>query len=118
MPTRCRGRSWPTQPGARQPSRSSSTAPRPSTRPRYAATWPGCSPRAGSGTRRLFDVPEAPLDDGLLPGEAVASVREWLLELAADDSARGGIVERSLLGTLRSLVYAAHQVADAAWAQA
>ena len=66
----------------------------------------------------LFDVPEAHLVDGLLPAEAVAPIRAWLVQLASNTSARGLVVERSLIGTLRSLVYSAHQVADAVAVQA
>jgi hypothetical protein len=62
----------------------------------------------------LFDVPETSLEDGLLPAEAVAPLRTWLVELASDDAARAGVVERSLRGTLRALVYAAHEIADQA----
>jgi len=67
----------------------------------------------------LFGVPEAQLSsEGLLPADAVAPIRAWLVQLASDTSARAGVVERSLLGTLRSLVYSAHQVADAVAVQA
>ncbi len=66
----------------------------------------------------LFDVAESELRDGLLPAAAVAPVRAWLVELASDPAVRGTVVERSLLGTLRNLVYAAHQVADAVAVQA
>jgi energy-coupling factor transporter ATP-binding protein EcfA2 len=62
----------------------------------------------------LFEVPETTPENGVLPLEAVASLRGWLHELAANGDARGGVVERSLRGTLRALVYAAHQVADEA----
>ena len=66
----------------------------------------------------LFDVPEADLVDGLLPAEAVAPIRAWLVQLASNTAARGLVVERSLIGTLRTLVYSAHQVADAVAVQA
>ncbi len=66
----------------------------------------------------LFDVPEIDLTDGLLPVEAVAPIRAWLVQLASDAAVRGLVVERSLLGTLRSLVYSAHEVADAVAVQA
>lgn len=66
----------------------------------------------------LFSVPESELVDGLLPAVTVEPVRGWLDELASDAAVRGTVVERSLLGTLRSLVYTAHEVADAASKQA
>ena len=62
----------------------------------------------------LFDVPETALEDGLVPAEAVAPLRTWLVELASDGAARAGVVERSLQGTLRALVYSAHEIADQA----
>ena len=65
----------------------------------------------------LFGVPEMALTDGLLPPDAVESLRGWLLDLAANPAFRGSVVERSLLGTLRTLVYSAHQIADAAQTQ-
>lgn len=61
----------------------------------------------------LFSVPESAMVDGLLPASTVEPVRGWLDELAGDTAVRGTVVERSLLGTLRTLVYTAHQVADA-----
>ncbi|MDQ3663819.1 MAG: dynamin family protein, partial [Actinomycetota bacterium] len=67
----------------------------------------------------LFVVPEGRLDpDGLLPLRAVASIRNWLNDLADDQTGRGSIVEQSLLGTLRTVVYSSHEVADIAHEQA
>ena len=53
-------------------------------RPRYAATWPGCSPRAGSRTRPLFDVPEAHARRRPAPRRGGRPIRAWLVELASD----------------------------------
>jgi len=67
----------------------------------------------------LFVVPEGRLDpDGLLPLRAVSSIRNWLDDLADDQAGRGSIVEQSLLGTLRTVVYSSHEVADIAHEQA
>lgn len=62
----------------------------------------------------LFTVPESSLDaDGLLPRDAVFSMRTWLRELAADPSARRMVVHRTLDGAVRHLVLRSHDVADA-----
>jgi hypothetical protein len=67
----------------------------------------------------LFAVPEGGLDEqGLLPGESVAEVRGWLHALAADSTARAAVVRQTLEGAIRSLSHHAHEVADAAEAQA
>ena len=67
----------------------------------------------------LFVVPEGQLDaDGLLPLRSVAAIRNWLDDLADDQTGRGSIVEQSLLGTLRTVVYGSHEVADVAHDQA
>lgn len=62
----------------------------------------------------LFTVPESGLDvDGLLPPSAVASMRQWLHELAADPAAREMVVHRTLDGAVRNIVMRTHDVADA-----
>jgi len=48
-------------------------------------------------------VPEAPLEDGLIPASALAPVRAWLDDLAADAQARAALVRRTLRGALASL---------------
>jgi hypothetical protein len=62
----------------------------------------------------LFVIAEAPLSGGLLDQPAVAEVRRWLVDLAADASARGAVARRTLSGALSSLVVDVVRVADAA----
>jgi hypothetical protein len=56
----------------------------------------------------------APADDGLLPEDAVASVRAWLDGLAADESARNEIVRRTLDGAISGTLRQIPKLADAA----
>ena len=66
----------------------------------------------------LFTVTEGRVDDdGLLPPEAVAEIRGWLHELAADSTARAAVVKQTLDGAIRTLSRNAHDIADAAAAQ-
>jgi hypothetical protein len=55
------------------------------------------------GGTPLIVIPEATLQDGLLPADALAPARAWLDDLAADAQARAGLVERTLTGALESL---------------
>jgi hypothetical protein len=48
-------------------------------------------------------VPETPLAEGLIPAPALAPVRAWLDDLAADAQARAALVHRTLRGALASL---------------
>jgi hypothetical protein len=48
-------------------------------------------------------VPETTLDEDLLPAAALAPVRAWLDDLAADAQARAALVRRTLRGALASL---------------
>jgi hypothetical protein len=58
----------------------------------------------GLGDAPLFTVPESAVDDdGLLPAAAVASIRGWLDNLAADSSARSAVVRKTLDGALSVL---------------
>src|SRR3954468_13859783 len=57
----------------------------------------------GLGDTPLLVVPETRLVDGRLPAGALAPVRDWLDELAADAQARAGLVRRTLTGALESL---------------
>ncbi len=57
----------------------------------------------GLGDTGLLVVEESALDDGLLPTTALAPVRGWLDALAADASARGELVRRTLAGALDSI---------------
>jgi hypothetical protein len=66
----------------------------------------------------LFTVTEGRVDDdGLLPPEAVAEIRGWLHELAADSTARAAVVKQTLEGAIRTLSRNAHDIADASAAQ-
>jgi hypothetical protein len=51
----------------------------------------------------LLVIPEAALENGLLPRRALAPVRRWLDGLAADAQARTDLVRRTLSGALASL---------------
>jgi hypothetical protein len=62
----------------------------------------------------LFVVPEAPVDEqGLLPVDAVADVRSWLVDLASDKAARSQIIAQTLDGAVRQVTYRSHVIADA-----
>jgi hypothetical protein len=62
----------------------------------------------------LFTVPEGTVDDdGLLPAEDVAEIRQWLNTLAADADARAAVVKQTLDGAVRSLARRTHDVAEA-----
>src|SRR5215217_8170010 len=55
------------------------------------------------GDAELLVVPEVPLVEELLPAAALAPVRAWLDDLAADAQARAALVRRTLRGALASL---------------
>jgi energy-coupling factor transporter ATP-binding protein EcfA2 len=57
----------------------------------------------GLGDTGLLVVEESELVDGRLPPAALAPVRGWLDALAADASARGELVRRTLAGALDSI---------------
>jgi energy-coupling factor transporter ATP-binding protein EcfA2 len=59
-------------------------------------------------------VPEISLVEGILPAPALAPVRAWLDDLAADAQARAALVRRTLRGALASLPARAAAVEDAA----
>jgi energy-coupling factor transporter ATP-binding protein EcfA2 len=59
-------------------------------------------------------VPETALAEGLLPAPALAPVRAWLDDLAADAQARAALVRRTLRGALASLPARAAVVEGAA----
>jgi energy-coupling factor transporter ATP-binding protein EcfA2 len=62
-------------------------------------------------------VPEVPLEEELLPADALWPVRAWLDALAADAQARAALVRRTLRGALASLPVRALQVERAAMDQ-
>ena len=66
----------------------------------------------------LFAVPESKLDaHGLLAPEVVAQLRGWLVDLAANVDVRNSIIQKTLDGAVRQVVYRTHAVADAAASQ-
>jgi len=67
----------------------------------------------------LFTVTESPLDEqGLLAPQAVADIRTWLTELAADADARGAVVRQTLEGAIKAITRRTHELADASAEQA
>jgi len=69
----------------------------------------------GLADTQLFVVPETPPDrQGLLPDDAVAPVRDWLVGLAASEASRREVVLQTLDGAIGAVVNTASIVADAA----
>ena len=98
-PTRCRGTSCGRPPSAPPRSRSSSTAPRPRRSRPSPPTWPGCSPAAGSRTRRCSRSPRArSATTGCCRPSHVAEIRGWLDSLAADAERPRAVVQQTLEG--------------------
>ena len=73
--------------------------------------------RGLDGTELLV-VPESRLESGLLPAEALASVRRWLDALASDAQSRAALIQRTLAGALASIPARVGAVRSAAEAQA
>ncbi|PJE94193.1 ATP-binding protein [Streptomyces carminius] len=77
--------------------------------------------RAGLGDVPRFTVPELPESarggSGLLPGTAVAGLREWLLHQARDPAARAVAAGRTAAGAVGSLRSRVPELAGAAAAQ-
>lgn len=67
----------------------------------------------GLGHAPVFTVEEQPLADGLLPDHAVAPLRAWIGNLAADHGARAELVRRTLVGTITELSTRSDRVAAA-----
>lgn len=68
----------------------------------------------GLGSSPLFAVPETEVDaTGLLPPAAVAPIRDWLGELAADADSRNRVALQTLSGAVGALVAGAPSVTDA-----
>jgi hypothetical protein len=62
----------------------------------------------------LFAVPETTVDaEGLLPVSAIQPIRGWLAALAADQSSRALVVQRTLDGAIGSLVTRTPRMASA-----
>jgi hypothetical protein len=71
------------------------------------------------GAAPLFVLPETVLDDqGLLPEDEAAPLRDWFAQLASDSSARSAVVRQTLDGALTALVPAVDGLAAAADEQA
>jgi len=66
------------------------------------------------GDSAVLVVPEVELEEELLPAGALAPVRAWLDDLAADAQARAALVRRTLRGALASLPARATTVERAA----
>ncbi len=72
----------------------------------------------GLASSPLFAVPETEVDaEGLLPEAAVAPIRGWLGDLAADAVSRNAVVMRTLDGAIGRLLTVAPEVAHAVDAQ-
>jgi len=68
----------------------------------------------GLGGSPLFAVPETAVDaEGLLPASAIQPIRGWLAALAADQSSRSLVVQRTLDGAIGALVTRTPRLADA-----
>jgi hypothetical protein len=59
--------------------------------------------KEGLPEAEVLVVPEVPLVEDLIPAPALAPVRAWLDDLAADAQARAALVRRTLRGALASL---------------
>lgn len=72
----------------------------------------------GLGTAPVFTVPEVELDpQGLIPPEDLGRLRDWLVALAGDSSARDIVVRQTLGGALQSLDGRAQSLVAATRAQ-
>ncbi|MFG1905537.1 AAA family ATPase [Kribbella sp. NPDC048928] len=73
----------------------------------------------GLGDSPLFSIQETVVDgNGMLPQPAVASIKDWLIDLAADAEARAAVVRRTLQGAVSAMVKKAPPFAAAVKAQA
>jgi energy-coupling factor transporter ATP-binding protein EcfA2 len=58
----------------------------------------------GLGDSPLFSIKETVVDErGMLPTETVASIKDWLIDLAADAEARSAVVRRTLQGAVTAM---------------
>jgi hypothetical protein len=67
----------------------------------------------GLGEAPLFTIVESALEDGLLPVDQSAPLRDWLTALATDAQARADVVRQTLQGALVSLDGRARTLASA-----
>ncbi|MEV4261200.1 AAA family ATPase [Kribbella sp. NPDC049584] len=73
----------------------------------------------GLGDSPLFSIQETVVDgNGMLPQTSVASIKDWLVDLAADAEARAGVVRRTLQGAVSAMVKKTPPFAEAVKAQA
>ncbi|WP_242000163.1 AAA family ATPase [Kribbella rubisoli] len=73
----------------------------------------------GLGDSPLFSIQETVVDgNGMLPQATVASIKDWLVDLAADAEARAGVVRRTLQGAVSAMVKTTPPFAEAVKAQA
>ncbi|MFC5263891.1 AAA family ATPase [Kribbella qitaiheensis] len=73
----------------------------------------------GLGDSPLFSIKETVVDgNGMLPSEVVASIKDWLIDLAADADARSAVVRRTLHGAVTAMTKKAPAFAKAVRAQA
>ncbi|MGY4771619.1 dynamin family protein [Kribbella sp. CWNU-51] len=73
----------------------------------------------GLGDSPLFSIQETVVDgNGMLPAETVASIKDWLIDLAADAEARAAVVRRTLQGAVSAMVKTTPPFAAAVRAQA
>jgi energy-coupling factor transporter ATP-binding protein EcfA2 len=72
----------------------------------------------GLGDSPLFSIQETVVDgNGMLPTETVASIKDWLADLAADAEARSAVVRRTLQGAVTAMVKRTPSFATAVKAQ-
>jgi hypothetical protein len=73
----------------------------------------------GLGDSPLFSIQETVVDgNGMLPQPAVAGIKDWLIDLAADAEARAAVVRRTLQGAVSAMVKKTPPFAAAVKAQA
>jgi energy-coupling factor transporter ATP-binding protein EcfA2 len=73
----------------------------------------------GLGDSPLFSIKETVVDgNGMLPPEIVASIKDWLIDLAADAEARTAVVRRTLHGAVTAMTKKTPAFATAVRAQA
>jgi hypothetical protein len=73
----------------------------------------------GLGDSPLFPIQETVVDgNGMLPSASVASIKDWLVDLAADAEARAAVVRRTLQGAVSAMVKTTPPFAAAVKAQA
>nr|WP_239063266.1 dynamin family protein [Streptomyces sp. SID13031] len=73
----------------------------------------------GLGDSPLFSIKETVVDgNGMLASDVVASIKDWLIDLAADAEARSAVVRRTLQGAVTAMTKKTPAFAKAVRAQA